>query len=353
MKGSRKSKKKTAFGGKSLKKLLTGLAALLMLLFSWVAESVTPPPLPDSANPIELYSNQTHHDLQQTITSAINSAERSILLIIYGLTDNNVIQALKEKSLKGVDVTVISDPKASRHVEKRLGPAVKTFKRFTDGLMHQKILVVDERLVWIGSANMTTESLRTHGNLILGFESPLLASVILKKAESMKQDDKACITHQAAILGNQQVELWFLPDDTLAVERVKQLIKSAQKTLKIAMFTWTRNDFTQEVLDAAKRGVQVEAVIDKQSGWGASAKIVKMLANGGLPIRLSTGSALLHHKFACIDDKILINGSANWTKAAFTQNDDCFIILHDLNKKQKQLLDQMWRVIMLESKEHL
>lgn len=348
----KKSRRKTNHIPFSLQKAaLTAIISLLIVFASWVTNSIISPPLlPDSAHPIELYANQARHDLQHTFSSAIHGAKESVLLIIYSLSDSDVIHALKEKSQQGIPVTVICDPKASRRVERKVGPQVDTIKRFTDGLMHQKILVIDGKQVWLGSANMTTESLRNHGNLVMGFESPSLAAVIDRKAAAMKDDTNAAIPHQEAILGTQKAELWFLPDDTQAIHRVKQMIQSAQKTLKIAMFTWTRYDLAQEVINAANRGIAVEVVIDRQSGHGASAKVVKMLKQGGIPVRLSTGSALLHHKFAYIDDATLINGSANWTKAAFTQNDDCFIILHELNSKQKQLLNTMWDVIVNESK---
>jgi cardiolipin synthase A/B len=348
----KKSRRKTNLIPFSLKKAaLTAIVSLLLVFASWVTNSITSPPLlPDSTHPIELYANQARHDLQHTFASAILGAKDSVLLIIYSLSDSNVIHALKEKSEQGIPVMVICDPKASRRVEQKVGPLVDTVKRFTDGLMHQKILVIDKKQVLLGSANMTTESLRNHGNLVMGFESPSLAAVIDQKAKAMKADTSGAIPHQEAILGTQKAELWFLPDDAQAIHRVKQMIQSAQKTLKIAMFTWTRYDLAKEVIEAAKRGVAVEVVIDKQSGHGASAKVVKMLKQGGIPVRLSTGSALLHHKFAYIDNATLINGSANWTKAAFTQNDDCFIILHDLNSKQRKILNTMWDVIASESR---
>lgn len=348
----KKSRRKVKAFPLSLKKVaLTAIVTALVVFTSWVTESVSSrPSLPDSSQPIALYANQARQDLQQTYCSAIYAAKESVLLIIYSLNDANVIHALKEKSKQGIPVTVICDPKASRRVEQKVGPLVATYKRFTDGLMHQKILVIDGKQVWVGSANMTTESLRNHGNLVMGFDSPTLAAVIDRKATAMKEDIAITIPNQDVVLGEQKAEFWFLPDDPQAVKRVKQMLQSAQKSLKIAMFTWTRFDLAQEVINAAKRGVAVEVVIDKQSGNGASAKVVQMLKKGGIPVRLSTGSALLHHKLAWIDDNTLINGSANWTKAAFTQNDDCFIILHNLNDQQKQCLNSMWDVVINESK---
>ncbi len=76
-----------------------------------------------------------------------------------------------------------------------------------------------------------------------------------------------------------------------------------------------------------------------------------MLEKGGIPVHLSTGQGLLHYKFAYIDEKILINGSANWTAAAFKDNDDFFLVIHPLTDKQtltdqqKNKMSELWKNI--------
>jgi cardiolipin synthase A/B len=86
-------------------------------------------------------------------------------------------------------------------------------------------------------------------------------------------------------------------------------------------------------------------VIDHYSGKGASAKIAALLKKNNVPTSLSPGGALLHHKFLYIDGKTLVNGSANWTKAAFAQNDDCFLVIHDLTQEQHDQMEDLWSII--------
>ena len=111
------------------------------------------------------------------------------------------------------------------------------------------------------------------------------------------------------------------------------------------MFTWTRRDLAKAIIAAKARGVDVQVVIDHYQGNGAGAPIVKLLKQGGVSVRLSQGGPLLHHKFLYVDGKILVNGSANWTKAAFTANDDCFMILYNLTDKQSERMDDLWEAI--------
>lgn len=326
------------------------ICTLTVACFYWLSASYQAVQQPSASRPTELYSNQTRDDLRSAFIQAINEASQSIYLSIYSLTDRSLIAELRKKSEEGVDVTVIYDADASEGVHRKLGKKVHAVSRKGRGLMHQKILVVDDLKCWIGSANFTPTSLRSHGNLVLGFYCPELAKTLKEKAQTLAREGKVkTIASRNFQINGQKVEMRFLPDDADAVARIKQLIRSAKKTIKIAMFTWTRRDFANEVIEANKRGVRTEVVLDRNSGQGVSALALDILQRNGIPVRVSQGTPLLHHKFMIVDDEILVNGSANWTKAAFTQNDDCFIVLHDLTTEQKNRLEQLWEVILEES----
>ncbi|ETN71426.1 phospholipase D domain protein [Necator americanus] len=218
--------------------------------------------------------------------------------------------------------------------------------------MHLKLLVIDEKETLIGSANMTGESLRMHGNLVTVIASPSVARAVLDKAAGMIYSEmNEGFPHQEFVVGGQRMELWFLPDDPHAGKRLIDLMRSTKKNLRIAMFTWTRQDFAKEVIHAHRRGVDAIAIIDQNSGSGAGKDVVDALETGGVPVFLSDGNALLHYKLMCVDDQTLVNGSANWTRAAFTKNDDCFIVLHDLNEQQKSVINSLWNNIYRQSQE--
>lgn len=336
---------------KKLQKILiTTFFGLLCYGVFWIGNSATTVALPQVGEAPILYSNQVHDDLKLTFDQAIREADESILMIIYSLVDRKIIQSLQQKAEEGVEVVVICDPDASAGVEKKLGPKVYTYKRRGQGIMHQKILVTDHNRVWIGSANMTTQSLRVHGNLVVGFHSPELAEVLQEKGESMiRTGIKKPMTHRHFQMNEQQVEMWFLPEDRDAIYRLQKLIQSAQKTIQVAMFTWTRLDMAEELIEARKRGVRVEVALDRSSAYGVSEKVAKYLNNEGIPVILNSGAGLLHHKMMIVDDETLVVGSANWTLAAFEKNNDCFVIITPLNKTQKNTLHKMWQAIMDEA----
>ena len=330
--------------------LLPFLLAIILSGALWVQDSLQATRLPTSDGPIELYANQTSDDLTRAFKTAIESAKHSILLSVYTLTDPQMIASLRLKSEQGVDVRVVIDAKAASHTRERLGSNIHLTQRFGHGIMHEKILVIDGKEVWLGSANMTTESLRMHGNLVAAMDSPPLAEAVSAKIHSLKVEGGSPAFPTCNFnIGGQLVELWFLPDDKQAIGRLKELIRTAEKTVRVAMFTWTRQDLANSIIEASKRGVKTEIVIDHYSGKGSSAKIVKLLKEQGVDVSLSRGGPLLHHKFLYIDGQTLVNGSANWTKAAFSENDDCFLVIHDLTSVQREHLEALWKIIREES----
>jgi cardiolipin synthase A/B len=345
---TRRPKKKKLRGFRQ--SFLSLIVTLILFAFYWAGEQLTTATLPSSNDPPYLYSNQCHDDLQLTLTSAIQEAKQSILLIIYTLTDSKIINSLNEKSEQGIDTRVIYDGKASPFADRRLGPKVKVLKRFGDGLMHLKILVIDGVQTWIGSANMTGDSLKMHGNLIMAMQSSALGEAIKSKADAIPEAGRGLsCPHSNFLIGGHAVELWFLPDDPQALARLKTLISTAKKTIRVAMFTWTRMDLAEAVVEAANRGIKVEVVLDHYSANGASSKIAKFLKKSGIPTYFNQNNGLLHHKFLYVDNQTLVNGSANWTKAAFTKNDDCFVVLNNLSDKQQSQLDSLWDILLKES----
>jgi cardiolipin synthase len=290
------------------------------------------PNQPKASEPPLLYSNQLHQDLRLTLVDAIRGANQSIHLVMFGLSDPAIINALAHKN---VPTTVYYDANASPNLWNAL-PNAKLHPVRGHGLMHQKILILDKETVFIGSANMTTASLRMHDNLVVGLKNKKIAQFLIDRSPNSTG-------YLETSVGGQRVELWLLPDPRgHALHDMKKKIRSANKSLRIALFTFTHPALIDEVIAAHNRGLMVSVVIDMHSGLGASSKAIEKLRHAGVRISLSRGLQLLHHKFILIDDKTLLSGSANWTKAAFYKNSDCFIVLHNLTSEQKTFMNSLW-----------
>jgi cardiolipin synthase len=318
---------------------------LLLFLGIWGGIYSLQPTLPQKSKPAIFYSNQTGDDLRLTLAAALERAKHSVLVVVYTLSDVDLIGKLNELANRGVRVQVIVDHRASSRVTKVLSSSIQTTLRSGVGLMHQKAILIDQQEVWVGSANFTRESLQLHGNLVMGLWSRKLAAA-LEQALSVVSDSNSpppCFS-----IGEQQVELWIMPKDN-GLQRLLNLIQAAQKTIHVAMFTFTHPDLAHALVGAHQRGVKVRVVADRSCGKGASKRALDTLRKGGVCVSLSEGSSLLHHKLCSIDGNVLINGSTNWTRAAFSKNDDLFLVISPLTSQQKTKLAKLWNVIWSES----
>jgi phosphatidylserine/phosphatidylglycerophosphate/cardiolipin synthase-like enzyme len=134
---------------------------------------------------------------------------------------------------------------------------------------------------------------------------------------------------------------------------LRKRIRNASRSIRLALFTITHKGLVDELIRAHKRGVEVTLVVDMHSGLGASAEVIEKLRSAGARLLFSQGTQLLHHKFAFIDEQLLVMGSANWTKAAFQKNCDSLIFIHSLNESQKQFMKRLWQRIETEAKQQL
>ncbi len=256
----------------------------------------------------------------------MQNANTSISLQIYELSDPAILSLLKKKHREGVDVKIFHDKK--RTLPKEL-PAYPVKTR---GLMHRKILVIDEALVLLGTANFTTQSLKMHDNLILGLWHPELAT---------KLEGNFAV-------GSMRIGCYLLPN-VEAIKALEKCLEDARQSIQVAMFTLTHPSLVGKLAEAQKRGVTVSVAIDRYTAMGASRKAVEQLQAAGAEILLNRGSQLLHHKWALIDSKTLVLGSANWTAAAFAKNQDCLLILENLPSSERKVIKKIWNAVAIAS----
>ncbi|MCB1116991.1 MAG: hypothetical protein KDK50_00255 [Chlamydiia bacterium] len=276
------------------------------------------PSLPKS-DELFFYSDQTGDDLKLLMCYALKNAKKNIDVMTFGLSDPDVIRILENQAAKGCSIRAIADQRSTpKH------PLVERRKK--SGLNHAKVTLIDDELALIGSANSTTASLEMHHNFILATRSRSLCKLL----------KEACF--DKALRGQYEVdglEIWLTPDKNCE-NRLIELIDGAEHCIQLVLFTFTHKGLISALERAKDRGVQVDLVTDRYSKQPAIAH------------RVGIGPALIHHKWALIDDETLICGSANWTNAAFTKNRDIILIIKNLSLKQKLFCKRLWKTLDLE-----
>jgi cardiolipin hydrolase len=116
------------------------------------------------------------------------------------------------------------------------------------------------------------------------------------------------------------------PDSSLL--KLLLRLRSAEKSLDLCLFLITCHEFANVALECLARGVRVRLIVE-QSSVGMSGCQVGKLRQAGVFVRSRKQHFLMHHKFALIDNKILVNGSFNWTGQAVMGNNENVVISNE------------------------
>lgn len=241
---------------------------------------------------------------------------------------------LQNKIREGLSITITCHPREIPSIQETLGTSIAIIPVQSSGLNHEKITIVDGRIVFLGSTNLTETSLSLHDNILIGIFSHTLANHLLTRIPGGR-----C----AFSINQQNLSFYFLPEkDKFTLNHILSVIDRAQEEIQIALFTFTHPEIQSALVQARMRGVKITVIMDQFLARGCCKKTIHTLKQGNCTIRTSNRCKLMHHKWARIDRTTFIVGSANWTKSAFVKNSDYILIINSLNKTQNIFIDNLW-----------
>lgn len=107
--------------------------------------------------------------------------------------------------------------------------------------------------------------------------------------------------------------------------KIISLLNNARSKIKICVFTISDNKIVQAIIAAHKRGVEVTIISDNDKANDKGSDI-DYLSDKGIEVILDRSAHHMHHKFALFDEKILLNGSFNWTRSATDVNQENILV---------------------------
>jgi phosphatidylserine/phosphatidylglycerophosphate/cardiolipin synthase-like enzyme len=102
----------------------------------------------------------------------------------------------------------------------------------------------------------------------------------------------------------------------------------------VQAYSFTSIRIAETLVDAHKRGVKVEVILDK-SRRNEKKSSAPFLSTGGVQVKIDTTRGIAHNKVIIIDDEIVITGSFNFTKRAEEKNAENLLIIHDRKLAEK------------------
>ncbi len=316
----------------------------------------------------DLTTNLTPHkrcttDFCTTLVRQINSANSSIDMALYGYTDVlDVTTALRHAIQRGVNVRMVYDVNAKGsnfypdtfNLAKLIPDSKGDYgeSQYQSSIMHNKFFIFDKKTVLTGSANISfTDLSGFNSNAIVLINSPEIANIYEQEFEQMYNNNfhgkKAKIEHKENILlGESIVSVYFSPTDKVITDKIIPLINNAHKYIYIPAFVITHKRFTQALINAKARGVDVRVILDATNARNQHTTHETLRKNNIL-VKTENYAGKMHAKSIIIDDNYLVIGSMNFSKSGENRNDENVLIIENpyLTKYYKDFFNYLWKKI--------
>lgn len=123
------------------------------------------------------------------------------------------------------------------------------------------------------------------------------------------------------------IDVYFSPHGGASDAIVREIV-SARSEILVQAYSFTSAPIAKALIDARKRGVKVEVVLDK-SQRREKYTSADFLAHGGIDTSIDSRHAIAHNKIMVIDRMTLITGSFNFTRAAEERNAENLLVIRN------------------------
>jgi cardiolipin synthase len=254
----------------------------------------------------------------------INSAQHTIQVVMYELTDQRVERALAAAAARGVQVMVLLDH-GQYGAGRPLNDAAYRYLAthgvtvaWTPGyfaLTHQKSILIDRRVAAIMTLNLTPAYYQSSRDFAVLDRRPADVAAI---AQAFYAD----LHHQQIVPSTGRGGLVWSPG---AQASISALIAHARRSLEVESEEMDDPAITHQLCQAAQRGVQVRVMMTYQPAWRA---MFTYLARCRAQVRIYPTSAALyiHAKLIRVDGHTVFIGSQNLSRQSLTYNRELGII---------------------------
>ncbi|MBX9621930.1 MAG: phospholipase D family protein [Alphaproteobacteria bacterium] len=111
-------------------------------------------------------------------------------------------------------------------------------------------------------------------------------------------------------------------------DKIVDAINSAQSSISVAAYAFTCPRIAEALRDAYKRGVDVKLLVDR-SQLKEKYSQLPFLLKKGIPVYIDSAEGLAHNKIMLFDNRWVLTGSFNFTRAANSKNAENILLIDD------------------------
>lgn len=265
-----------------------------------------------------------------------------------------IIKLLKEKSKSGVRVIMVLDAFGSYGLSKKVveemrdsGVEILFFKWILRRL-HRKILIVDDKIAFVGGVNIH-HAARAWTDLLIRVEGKIVSSILWSFRKIYKISggkDKEIISQKRKTFADSRIWLIehipFVRKPKLRDAYMEAILKAKQKITLVTPYFLPHRWMKKLLIETSERGIKVEILVPKETDHNffdrANRRYISMLAEKGIDFYLT--NEMNHAKLLLIDDTLALVGSQNVDALSFDFNAE--VGLFFTNKK---MIDDLQKIV--------
>jgi phosphatidylserine/phosphatidylglycerophosphate/cardiolipin synthase-like enzyme len=155
----------------------------------------------------------------------------------------------------------------------------------------------------------------------------------------------ACATPPLQITARGTIQVAFTPGEDV-IGLLVDAIGKARRQVLVQAYSFTQKDIAQALVDAKRRGVDVQMLADRRQMETLASSRVQWLMEQGVPVWIDAEHAAAHNKVILIDtgtpNAAIITGSFNFSHAAQHRNAENVLILRN-NPTLSEAYAANWR----------
>ncbi len=268
----------------------------------------------------------------------IANARQSIDLATFEYTLQPVAEALVAAHQRGVQVRLaldresLEDPVDAKFAGIIEEGGIPISWEETTAFLHSKFIIIDNRIVWTGSWNVTINDTYRNNNNLLRITIPAIVENYRVEFAEMAagrfgNSKQATTPHTRITTGQATIENYFTPRERPAA-RIVEVITNARRSVVFMAFSFTSDEIAGAMVNRQQAGIPVRGVFERRNAEGIGSEFGP-LREAGVEVLADGNCYTMHHKVIVVDERIVITGSYNFTSRAERTNDENLLIIED------------------------
>lgn len=315
------------------KKLIVIAATAALLFLGQSSQEVT-----GNSTTLKAYF-QPFADGRAAVLAELSKAKKSVHVAQYNIRDKAYVDKLVELKKRGVDVKIVIDEKNSLKPwntldDDMIAAGLWVYKKphsgSNYGIMHHKFTIIDSKVVLTGSFNWNSTARLSNNENMLIIDDARLARDYEYEFEEMIGTRSTSKGSPSKLTSSDRFQVFFSPEDRPDYE-IEKLIDRAKSSVHVAMFTFRDSRLAKALVRAVNRGVTVELLTEAKqaSRTNQDERVSRAGAKVVVGANTSSPNSAMHHKYAIIDEAIVVTGACNWTYTAFHYSEEDVLVVRD------------------------